>query len=194
MGWEGIRVTEENVDKVSELMERMYQRRKSELSKTVSKWPDEVEAIPEILKVRMEALKEVNPEKFSDSPELVLSTLAAAHLIRKLPTDITEISREDMKKAHERYDLAMGDDVNPYLVADITFRYFEDVKSGAITKDGKIRDIEKSRVMTVVHNSEENGVPKDAKTTVAKYKKQDEKDSNISSRLAKFFGKGGQGE
>lgn len=194
MGWEGIRVTEENVDKVSELMERMYQRRKSELSKTVSKWPDEVEAIPEILKVRMEALKEVNPEKFSDSPELVLSTLAAAHLIRKLPTDITEISREDMKKAHERYDLAMGDDVNPYLVADIIFRYFEDVKSGAITKDGKIRDIEKSRVMTVVHNSEENGVPKDAKTTVAKYKKQDEKDSNISSRLAKFFGKGGQGE
>ncbi len=194
MGWEGIRVTEENVDKVSELMERMYQRRKSELSKTVSKWPDEVEAIPEILKVRMEALKEVNPEKFSDSPELVLSTLAAAHLIRKLPTDITEISREDMKKAHERYDLAMGDDVSPYLVADITFRYFEDVKSGAITKDGKIRDIEKSRVMTVVHNSEENGVPKDAKTTVAKYKKQDEKDSNISSRLAKFFGKGGQGE
>ena len=99
-----------------------------------------------------------------------------------------------MKKAHERYDLAMGDDVNPYLVADITFRYFEDVKSGAITKDGKIRDIEKSRVMTVVHNSEENGVPKDAKTTVAKYKKQDEKDSNISSRLAKFFGKGGHGE
>lgn len=194
MGWEGIRVTEENVDKVSELMERMYQRRKSELSKTVSKWPDEVEAIPEILKVRMEALKEVNPEKFSDSPELVLSTLAAAHLIRKLPTDITEISREDMKKAHERYDLAMGDDVNPYLVADITFRYFEDVKSGAITKDGKIRDIEKSRVMTVIHNSKENGVPMEAKNTVAKYKKQDDKRGNISSRLAKFFGKGSQGE
>ena len=184
MGWEGIRVTEENVDKVSELMERMYQRRKSELSKTVSKWPDEVEAIPEILKVRMEALKEVNPEKFSDSPELVLSTLAAAHLIRKLPTDITEISREDMKKAHERYD----------LVADISFRYFEDVKSGAITKDGKIRDIEKSRVMTVIHNSKENGVPMEAKNTVAKYKKQDDKRGNISSRLAKFFGKGSQGE
>ena len=48
--------------------------------------------------------------------------------------------------------------------------------------------------MTVIHNSKENGVPMEAKNTVAKYKKQDEKDSNISSRLAKFFGKGGQGE
>lgn len=190
MVWEGIKVTKENVDKVSELMERMYQRRKSKLQEIVPTWKDEIEALPEIFKVRMEALKEVNPEKFSDSPELVLGSLTAAYLIKKFPNEDTHISVDELKKAHWKYGVDLGDDVD---ASNIVEGYYEDIKSGAITRDGRILDIEKSRVMTATHNYSKEK-PIDAKTTVAKYKKQDKKGNNISSRLAKFFGKGGQGE
>lgn len=170
MGWKGIEVTEENADKVQELVHRMYLRRKKELDTFVTEYKDEVEKLPQILKVRMNALKEVNPDKFSDSPELVLSTLAAAELIKQFPDGAERLSGKEVKQLHDKYHLAMGDDVNSYLVPEIFFSYFNDVKSGAITKDGKIIDIEKSEVMRVFHNFKKHGIPIDAKETVAKFK------------------------
>ena len=170
MGWKSIEVTKENADKVRELTHKLYLRRKNELTGFLSEHKDEVEKLPQILKVRMDALKEVNPEEFSDSPELILSTLAAAELIKKFPDGADELSRKDVKQVHDKYHLAMGDDVNSYLVAEIFFAYGDDVKSGAIDKNGKIIDIEKSQVMHVFHNFKENGLPIDAKETVAKFK------------------------
>ncbi len=170
MGWNVIEVTEKNGDKVQEMLHRLYQKRQKQLASFLPEHENEVEKLPQILKVRMNALKEVNPEKFSDSPELVLSTLAVAELIKRFPDGADQLQKEDMEKAHEKYHIVRGDDVNPYLVSEIFFSYFNDVKSGAITKDGKIVDIEKSKVMKVFHNHEENGVPIDAKETVSKFK------------------------
>jgi hypothetical protein len=170
MGWNVIEVTEKNGDKVRELMHRLYQKRQKELASFLPEHENEVEKLPQILKVRMNALKEVNPEKFSDSPELVLSTLAVAELIKRFPDGADQLQEEDVKKAHEKYHIVRGEDVNPCLVSEIFFSYFNDVKSGAITKDGKIVDIEKSEVMKVFHNRKENGVPIDAKETVLKFK------------------------
>ena len=143
MGWNVIEVTEENGDNVQKLMHRLYQKHQKELASFLPKHENEVEKLPQILKVRMNALKEVNPDYFSDSPELVLSTLAVAELIKQFPDGADRLPKEDVEKAHEKYHIVSGDDVHPYLVSDIFFSYFDDVKSGAITKDGKIVDIEK---------------------------------------------------
>lgn len=157
---------------LSECLKRLYQKRKTELKTDLAKYDDEVQNLPQILKIRMDALKEVNPEYFSDSPELVLSTLAASHLIQKLPQDTQKITKEDLETAHKKYNLDRGGDVNPYLVSDLVFSYFDDVKNGAINSDGKIVNIKKSEVMKVVHNSKDYGIPANAKNTMAQFDKK----------------------
>ena len=170
MGWVSTKVTEENADAIMKLMKKLTEERQKKLSKFLPQHKEEIDNLPQILKVRINALKEINPEKFSNSPELVLSTLAASALIKQFP-DGAQPQEQDIDKVHKKYHLSQGGDVNPFLVSDIYYAYFSDVKSGAITKSGKINDIEKSRVMRVFHNSESNGLPIDAKETIAKITK-----------------------
>ena len=70
---------------LKEFVHAIGSSRQEELNKFLPQHQNEIENLPQILKVRMKALKEVNPEKFSNSPELVLSTLAAADLIKQFP-------------------------------------------------------------------------------------------------------------
>ncbi len=157
--------------------------RQEELNKFLPQHQNEIENLPQILKVRMKALKEVNPEKFSNSPELVLSTLAAADLIKQFPNGADKLERDVVDMVHKKYHLTR-DDVYPSLVPAIFHSYFRDVKNGNITQDGQIKNVEKSAVMRVVHNFEDYGVPIDAKKTVAEVK-ESTKSSNGCSEIMK---------
>ena len=161
----------ENVDKLLELANKMHQKREAQLSALLPQYQNELKELPQILKIRMNALKEVNPKEFSDSPDLVLSTLAVAELIKQFPDGADKLQKDDMEKVYEKYHIINGGDINQYLVPEIFFAYFNDVKSGAITKSGQIIDIEKSNVMRVYHNNKSDGVPIDAEKTVANIKK-----------------------
>ena len=171
MGWNVINVNEKNADKALELINKMYQKRKDLVAAFLSEHKDEVDNLPQVLKVRMAALKEVNPKRFNDSPELPLSTLAAVELIKKFPDGPDGVTAEDVDNAHKKYNLERGDDVGPFLVTHIYLSYLEDVKSGAISRDGKIIDIEKSQVMQTHHDSKSYGLPNEAKEIMAKFKK-----------------------
>ncbi len=147
---------------------KIVKKRHDELSFTLPKYEDELKKLPQILKVRIKALKEVNPQKFADNPVVELSTLAAYELIKKIPEDSTMIVK-DVSQAYEKYGLVRGDDAPSVLATELYFAYHDDVKSGAISENGKILDINKSKVMQVPHLNERDGLPIDAKEIVAKF-------------------------
>lgn len=164
----GVQLTEQQADSFSEALHEWYENgRKVELKKEVAKHKKEIEQLPEIFQVRIDALKEVNPKGLSDSPELILSSLAAAFLTRTLKNGFDGMTKSEYYNAHEKYGLDVGGDVNPYLVSELVFSYFEDIKNSAIDSNGKIIDIKKSKVMTTFHGWRENGIPMDATNTVA---------------------------
>ena len=147
----------------------MVEEREAELRKLLPNYQTEIHQLPRIFQIRIEALEEVNPKKFANSPELILSSLAAAYLIRALPLEkLVSIPKDKYEEAHNRYGLSFGD-VNPYLVSELFWGYVNDIKNDAIDKNGNVLDITKSKVMTVFHSWRENGIPMDAKETVAKY-------------------------
>lgn len=148
--------------------QKVTNRRHEELSLTLPKYEDELKKLPQILKVRINALKEVNPQKFADNPVVELSTLAAYELIKKIPEDSTMLVK-DVSQAYEKYGLVRGDDAPSVLATELYFAYHDDVKSGAISENGKILDINKSKVMQVPHLNERDGLPIDAKEIVAKF-------------------------
>lgn len=152
------------------VMQKVVNRRHAELLLTLPKYEDELKKLPQILKVRIKALKEVNPQKFADNPVVELSTLAAYELIKKIPENSTMIIK-DVSQAYEKYGLVRGDDVPSVLATELYFSYHDDVKSGAISEKGKILDINKSKVMQVPHLNERDGLPIDAKEIVAKFNK-----------------------
>ena len=165
----GVQLTKRQADEFEQVLDKMVEARQTELRDSLSKYQTEIQQLPQIFKIRIEALKEINPKKFANSPELILSSLAAAYLIRTLPLErLISIPKDKYEKAHNKYDLSFGD-VNPYLVSELFWGYVNDIKNGAIDKNGNVLDITKSKVMTVFHNWRENGIPMDAKKTVAKY-------------------------
>ena len=165
----GVQLTESQADELEQILDKMVDARQTELRDSLPRYQAEIHQLPQIFKIRIEALKEINPKKFANSPELILSNLAAAYLIRTLPLErLVSIPKDKYEKAHNKYDLSFGD-VNPYLVSELFWGYVNDIKNGAIDKNGNVLDITKSKVMTVFHNWRENGIPMDAKETVAKY-------------------------
>ena len=169
----GVQLTEEQADILSDALHNWYENgRKVELNEELAKYKTEIEQMPEIFQVRIDALREVNPKEFATSPELVLSSLVASYLVRTLPQGFKEIERETYFAAHERYDLDCGGDVNPALVYEMVCAYRDDVKSGAIDKNGKVLDLAKSNVMTVYHNTAKYGRPCDARGVSARFKCQ----------------------
>lgn len=165
----GVQLTKSQADEFEQVLDKMVKARQTELRDSLSKYQTEIQQLPQIFKIRIEALKEINPKKFANSPELILSSLAAAYLIKTISfKKLTNIPKDKYEEAHDMYDLSFGD-VNPYLVSELFWGYVNDIKNGAIDKDGNILDITKSKVMTVFHNWRENGIPMDAKKTVAKY-------------------------
>lgn len=169
----GVPLTGEQVGKLSASLHELYEQgRKPDLQKIVSEHKTEVSELPQIFKIRIEALKEVNPEKFSTSPELVLSSLVATYLIKTLLKDFKtgprDLHKQDVyKQAHELYGLDCGGDVNPFLVSELVWAYYDDVNGGVIDKNGKvIGDLTQSKVMKVVHNSKDNGIPNNAKNVI----------------------------
>ena len=161
----GVQLTESQADELEQILDKMVDARQTELRDSLPRYQAEIHQLPRIFQIRIEALREVNPKKFANSPELILSSLAAAYLIRTLPLErLVSIPKDKYEEAHSRYGLSFGD-VNPYLF----WGYVNDIKNGAIDKNGNVLDITKSKVMTVFHNWRENGIPMDAKETVAKY-------------------------
>ncbi len=165
----GVQLTKRQADEFEQVLDKMVEAREAELRKLLPNYQTEIHQLPRIFQIRIEALKEVNPKKFANSPELILSSLAAAYLIRTLPLKkLVSIPKDKYEEAHSRYGLSFGD-VNPYLVSELFWGYIHDIQNGAIDKDGNLLDINKSKVMTVFHSWRENGIPMDAKETVAKY-------------------------
>ena len=171
------RLTERQADALSNALNLLYEGQKKVLNKIVSKHKSEIEQLPQIFKIRIEALREVNPKKFRDSPELLLSSLTAFHLVKKLQPKVQKnfksipFDQTEYEQAHEKYGISFGD-VNPALVSELVWAYFTDIKNNAIDKDGNVINITKSKFMTVFHSWKENGIPMDAKNTVAKYIKK----------------------
>ena len=169
----GVPLTDKQVDKFSASLHELYEKgRKLDLQQIVSEHKTEVAELPQIFKIRIEALKEVNPERFSTSPELVLSSLVATYLIKTLLKDFKtgpqDLHKQDVyKQAHKLYGLNCGGDVNPFLVSELVWAYYDDVNGGVIDKNGKvIGDLIQSKVMKVVHNSKDNGIPSNAKNVM----------------------------
>lgn len=169
----GVPLTDKQADEFGASLNKLYEKgRKLDLQKIVSEHKTEVSKLPQIFKIRIEALKEVNPETFSTSPELVLSSLVATYLIKTLLKDFKtgpqDLHKQDVyKQAHKLYGLNCGSDVNPFLVSELVWAYYDDVNGGVIDKNGKvIGDLTQSKVMKVVHNSKDNGIPNNAKNVM----------------------------
>ena len=129
----------------------------------------------EIFQIRINALKEVNPEKFAGEGQdklLVASSLAAQEWIEQLnPTlgsNLTDEDKKSISDIHNKYGLDRDGNVNPYLVQDLVCMYLVDIQNGVVDKKGNlIGDITKSEVMLTPHNSKNNGVPANAVKTVS---------------------------
>jgi hypothetical protein len=130
----------------------------------------------EIFQIRINALKEVNPEKFAGEGQdklLVASSLAAQDWIEQLNPTLENIMQDEDSKSisdiHKKYGLDRGGNINPFLVKVLVFAYLNDIQNGVIDKKGNITgDIAKSDVMRIPHNSTNNGVPANAVETVNK--------------------------
>lgn len=158
-----------NMDLFSSLMDKLYQKRKGELEETLKLHRPEVEKLPEILKLRIEALRELDP---SNDAALELSSLVANELLEKLPGKTEKIDKDLYKDTHKKYGIYAGDDVNPMLACELFFAYKKDQEKGVIDSKGRIiGDAAQSQVMGVFHNSERSGVPHDAAKTMEKAKK-----------------------
>lgn len=130
----------------------------------------------EIFQIRIDALKEVNPQKFAGEGQdklLIASSLAAQEYIEranpKLNVKITENDKNIMSEVHDKYGLDRGGNVSPFLVRDLVCMYLVDIKNGIIDKKGNlIGDASKSEVMQTSHNSKSNGLPIDGIQTIKK--------------------------
>ncbi len=141
--------------------DEFYEQQTIELNKELDRHKTELDQLPEIFRVRIGALQEVNPEKFSDCPELTLASLAAARLVRTVPEKIRDISNTYYNEVVFKYGI-LWDVIKPNEVSKLFFAYRDDVKSGAIDKNGGVKNLAKSKVMTLCHDSEEYGRPCDA--------------------------------
>ena len=85
--------SDEEMAKIAAKAEEEFRDQQTiELNKELDRHKTELDQLPEIFRVRIGALQEVNPEKFSDCPELTLASLAAARLVRSLPDKFRDIS------------------------------------------------------------------------------------------------------
>lgn len=141
--------------------DEFYEQQTIELNKELDRHKTELDQLPEIFRIRIGALQEVNPEKFSDCPELTLASLAAARLVRSLPDKFRNISTTYCKEVIFKYGI-LWDVIKPNEVSKLFFAYRDDVKSGAIDKNGNVKNLAKSKLMTLCHDSEEYGRPCDA--------------------------------
>lgn len=132
-----------------------------ELYKELDMHKSEIDQLPEIFRVRIGALQEVNPEQFMACPEIILASLAAARLVRTMPEKFRDISNTYYNEVIFKYGI-LWDVIKPNEVSKLFFAYRDDVKSGAIDKNGRVKNLAKSKVMTLCHDSEEYGRPCDA--------------------------------
>ena len=154
--------SDEEMAKIAAKAEEEFRDQQTiELNKELDRHKTELDQLPEIFRVRIGALQEVNPEKFSDCPELTLTSLAAARLVRTVPEKIRDISNTYYNEVIFKYGI-LWDVIKPNEVSKLFFAYRDDVKSGAIDKNGGIKNLAKSKVMKLCHDSEEYGRPCDA--------------------------------
>jgi len=154
--------SDEEMAKIAAKAEEEFRDQQTiELNKELDRHKTELDQLPEIFRVRIGALQEVNPEKFSDCPELTLTSLAAARLVRTVPEKIRDISNTYYNEVIFKYGI-LWDVIKPNEVSKLFFAYRDDVKSGAIDKNGNVKNLAKSKLMTLCHDSEEYGRPCDA--------------------------------
>lgn len=154
--------SDEEMAKIAAKAEEEFRDQQTiELNKELDRHKTELDQLPEIFRVRIGALQEVNPEKFSDCPELTLASLAAAHLVRSLPDKFRDISHTYYNEVIFKYGI-LWDVIKPNAVSKLVYAYRDDVKSGAIDKNGNVKNLAKSKLMTLCHDSEEYGRPCDA--------------------------------
>lgn len=154
--------SDEEMAKIAAKAEEEFRDQQTiELNKELDRHKTELDQLPEIFRVRIGALQEVNPEKISDCPELTLTSLVAARLVRTVPEKIRDISNTYYNEVIFKYGI-LWDVIKPNEVSKLFFAYRDDVKSGAIDKNGGVKNLAKSKVMTLCHDSEEYGRPCDA--------------------------------
>lgn len=121
-----------------------------------------------IFKLRLEGLKDVNPQYFKkNETEMVKSTLAAQDMIEQGASfdDSGERITEEMDTACAKYQLDNGADINPYLLTDMVGAFLQDVEDGTYGRDGALSALEKARtskLMAIPHNADRNGKASDA--------------------------------
>lgn len=154
--------SDEEMAKIAAKAEEEFRDQQTiELNKELNRHKTELDQLPEIFRVRIGALQEVNPEKFSDCPELTLASLAAARLVRTVPEKFRDIPNTYYNEVIFKYGI-LWDVIKPNEVSKLFFAYRDDVKSGAIDKNGNVKNLAKSKLMTLCHDSEEYGRPCDA--------------------------------
>ena len=154
--------SDEEMAKIAAKAEEEFRDQQTiELNKELDRHKTELDQLPEIFRVRIGALQEVNPEKFSDCPELTLTSLVAARLVRTVPEKFRDISNTYYNEVIFEYGI-LWDVIKPNEVSKLVYAYRDDVKSGAIDKNGGVKNLAKSKVMTLCHDSEEYGRPCDA--------------------------------
>lgn len=154
--------SDEEMAKIAAKAEEEFRDQQTiELNKELDRHKTELDQLPEIFRVRIGALQEVNPEKFSDCPELTLASLAAARLVRTVPEKFRDISNTYYNEVIFKYGI-LWDVIKPNEVSKLVYAYRDDVKSGAIDKNGNVKNLAKSKLMTLCHDSEEYGRPCDA--------------------------------
>ncbi|MBO4582599.1 MAG: hypothetical protein J5714_00885 [Alphaproteobacteria bacterium] len=155
-------VSDERLAKIAAKEEDEFRDQQTiELNKELDRHKTELDQLPEIFRVRIDALHEVNPEKFADCPELTLASLVATRLVRTLPDKFRDISNTYYNEVIFKYGI-LWDVIKPNAVSKLVYAYRDDVKSGAIDKNGGVKNLAKSKVMTLCHDSEEYGRPCDA--------------------------------
>ena len=145
-----------------------------ELYKELDMHKSEIDQLPEIFRVRIGALQEVNPEQFMACPEIILASLAAARLVRTVPEKFYDIPNTYYNKVIFKYGI-LWDVIKPNEIPKLFFAYRDDVKSGAIDKNGDVKNLAKSKVMKLCHDSEEYGRPCDSNGAYVRFNCQKNK-------------------
>ena len=156
-----VKSDEETAKIAAKAEEEFRDQQTIELNKELARHKTELDQLPEIFRVRIDALQEVNPEQFMACPEIILASLAAARLVRTVPENFRDIPNTYYNEVIFKYGI-LWDVIKPNEIPKLFFAYRDDVKSGAIDKNGGVKNLAKSKVMTLCHDSEEYGRPCDA--------------------------------
>ena len=121
--------------------------------------------ISDIFKLRLAAIREVDPAYYNDNKKEMITSAEMAQELINSGKPVTDKALNDV---HKKYNIDRGGDISPFLVEALIEGYQQDVVHGIIDEKGKIiAKCSGSSVLQVPHVSSERGMPANAVQLIA---------------------------